>query len=263
MLPASLFWRGGDGPRDPERRGPGARAPSARGARAGGLPEEIRWPGEAAPPACHSRRPLRRTNGPWNPCAFCVASPWFGTLRFADFESACSGARLPMRERTEEELVSILKRTVVGNDWALRSRRRLRSWRWCCGRPGDSSRIFRAADPSSRSGRSGSSRTIRAPERELGAGTHDRQRERSCFVVSALAQVGARMRSSSGERESGCPSARGRARHDSRFGTKLLLLPPVCRERSHEADPVRRPQPMASRHGRKLQPPPGRRVGPG
>jgi CO/xanthine dehydrogenase FAD-binding subunit len=43
----------------------------------------------------------------------CLATPWLGTLRFGDFESACSGVRLPMRERVLTELLSLLRGAVV------------------------------------------------------------------------------------------------------------------------------------------------------
>lgn len=44
---------------------------------------------------------------------FCLSTPWFGALRFGDFEGACSGVRLPLRERTIEQLLAALKRAVV------------------------------------------------------------------------------------------------------------------------------------------------------
>jgi CO/xanthine dehydrogenase FAD-binding subunit len=43
----------------------------------------------------------------------CVSSPWFGTLRFADFETACAGVRLPLRDGVSDELLAVLKRTAA------------------------------------------------------------------------------------------------------------------------------------------------------
>lgn len=43
----------------------------------------------------------------------CICSPWFGTLRFGDFEAACVGVRLPLRDRTSDDLLTVLKRAVA------------------------------------------------------------------------------------------------------------------------------------------------------
>jgi CO/xanthine dehydrogenase FAD-binding subunit len=112
VVPAGLFWRGGND----------------RALQAGEIlarvrlpleelefqqfgEEEVSWRGVSARTSFAAVAALHK--GSIEELRFCFCSPWFGTLRFGDFESACVGARLPMRERAAGDLLTILKKAVT------------------------------------------------------------------------------------------------------------------------------------------------------
>jgi len=112
LLPAALFWRGGsDRAIQPGEVLMRVRLPLDELEAELFTEETVSWRSQSARVAFSAA--VAAYKGTVESLRLCVASPWFGTLRFGDFEGACVGVRLPMRERSLEDLVSMLKRSLV------------------------------------------------------------------------------------------------------------------------------------------------------
>lgn len=111
-MPASLFWRGGDDraiqPGEVLTR---IRVPLEDLEFQHFVAEDLLWRGSVAKVSFAAAVGVRK--GSVEEFRLCLASPWFGTLRLGDFESACAGVHLPMRDRAVEDVLSVLKRALV------------------------------------------------------------------------------------------------------------------------------------------------------
>jgi CO/xanthine dehydrogenase FAD-binding subunit len=111
-LPAALFWRGaGDTAAQPGEVLARVRVPLGEFDFEDYTEQTVHWRGRAA------RIGFATAAGVYKDAVeelrLCVASPWFGTLRFADFESACAGVRLPLRERARGDLLGLLRKAAA------------------------------------------------------------------------------------------------------------------------------------------------------
>jgi CO/xanthine dehydrogenase FAD-binding subunit len=111
-MPAVLFWRGGnDRAIQPGEVLSRVRLPLEEFELERYVEEELHWRGSRARVSYAAVAGVHK--GAVEDLRLCFSSPWFGTLRFGDFESACAGVRLPLRERTAGELLTVLKRAVA------------------------------------------------------------------------------------------------------------------------------------------------------
>jgi CO/xanthine dehydrogenase FAD-binding subunit len=110
-VPAALFWRGGaDRALQTGEILSRVRLPLEELEFQQFADEEVSWRGAVARASFAAAAGLHKDSV--EDLRFCFSSRWFGTLRFGDFESACVGARLPMRERSAGDLLTVLKRSV-------------------------------------------------------------------------------------------------------------------------------------------------------
>ena len=112
MVPASHFWAGGtDRAIRPGELLMRVRLPLEEGAIGTFAERTVAWQDRPTRTALAAVASVHRDV--LEEMRLCLSTAAHGTLRFSDFESACPGVRLPLRERTLEELLSVLKRSVV------------------------------------------------------------------------------------------------------------------------------------------------------
>ena len=112
VVPAGLFWRGAnDRVLQPGEVLTRIRIPLAEAEHGQYVEEQVQWRGETARVGFAAVAALHK--GAVEEFRLCVSSPWFGTLRFGDLESACVGLRPPLRDRTVEDLLSVLRRSAT------------------------------------------------------------------------------------------------------------------------------------------------------